>query len=106
VEEEQTEFNVILTAAGANKVNVIKAVRAITALGLKEAKDAVEGCAHHHQGRRQQGRGRQHEEAARRGRGHCPDQVILGRPGSFITAVRGWWRTHATGLFPLPAAGR
>jgi large subunit ribosomal protein L7/L12 len=42
--EEQTEFDVILTAAGANKVAAIKAVRAITGLGLKEAKDAVEGA--------------------------------------------------------------
>ena len=42
--EEQTEFNVILTAAGANKVSVIKAVRAATALGLKEAKDLVEAA--------------------------------------------------------------
>jgi len=41
--EEQTEFNVIMTSFGANKVNVIKAVRAITGLGLKEAKDMVEG---------------------------------------------------------------
>ena len=41
--EEQTEFNVILTSFGANKVGVIKAVRALTGLGLKEAKDAVEG---------------------------------------------------------------
>jgi large subunit ribosomal protein L7/L12 len=41
--EEQTEFNVILTSFGANKVSVIKAVRALTGLGLKEAKDAVEG---------------------------------------------------------------
>ena len=41
--EEQTEFNVVLTAFGENKVNVIKAVRAVTGLGLKEAKDAVEG---------------------------------------------------------------
>jgi large subunit ribosomal protein L7/L12 len=41
--EEQTEFNVILTSFGANKVAVIKAVRALTGLGLKEAKDAVEG---------------------------------------------------------------
>jgi large subunit ribosomal protein L7/L12 len=40
--EEQTEFNVVLTAAGAKKINVIKAVRAITGLGLKEAKAAVE----------------------------------------------------------------
>ncbi len=42
--EEQTEFDVILTAAGANKVAAIKAVRGITGLGLKEAKDAVEGA--------------------------------------------------------------
>ncbi len=40
--EEQTEFNVVLTDAGAKKINVIKAVRAITGLGLKEAKAAVE----------------------------------------------------------------
>ena len=42
--EEQTEFNVILTAAGANKIQVIKAVRELTSLGLKEAKDLVEGA--------------------------------------------------------------
>jgi len=41
---EQTEFNVILTAAGDSKVNVIKAVRVITGLGLKEAKDLVDGA--------------------------------------------------------------
>jgi len=44
VVEEQTEFDVILTGFGENKVGVIKAVRAITGLGLKEAKDAVEGA--------------------------------------------------------------
>jgi large subunit ribosomal protein L7/L12 len=42
-EEEKTEFDVELTEAGANKLNVIKAIREITGLGLKEAKDAVEG---------------------------------------------------------------
>nr|WP_321268773.1 50S ribosomal protein L7/L12 [uncultured Tolumonas sp.] len=42
--EEQTEFNVMLTAIGANKVAVIKAVRAATSLGLKEAKDLVEAA--------------------------------------------------------------
>lgn len=42
--EEQTEFTVILTAAGDKKINVIKEVRAITGLGLKEAKDLVEGA--------------------------------------------------------------
>lgn len=42
--EEQTEFNVVLTGAGANKIAVIKEVRAITGLGLKEAKDLVDGA--------------------------------------------------------------
>jgi len=42
--EEQTEFDVVLKAFGANKINVIKAVRALTNLGLKEAKDLVEGA--------------------------------------------------------------
>jgi large subunit ribosomal protein L7/L12 len=42
--EEQTEFNVVLTGAGANKVGVIKAVRELTGLGLKEAKDLVDGA--------------------------------------------------------------
>lgn len=43
-EEEKTEFDVILKAAGANKINVIKVVRALTGLGLKEAKDKVDGA--------------------------------------------------------------
>lgn len=43
-EEEQTEFDVIITGPGDNKVSVIKAVRAITSLGLKEAKDLVDGA--------------------------------------------------------------
>jgi large subunit ribosomal protein L7/L12 len=42
--EEKTEFTVVLTAAGDNKVNVIKAVRELTSLGLKEAKDLVDGA--------------------------------------------------------------
>lgn len=42
--EEKTEFTVVLTEAGANKINVIKEVRTITGLGLKEAKDLVEGA--------------------------------------------------------------
>ena len=44
VEEEQTEFDVILTSAGAAKINVIKVVRELTGLGLKEAKDLVDGA--------------------------------------------------------------
>ncbi|MCQ2734496.1 MAG: 50S ribosomal protein L7/L12 [Alphaproteobacteria bacterium] len=43
-DEEKTEFDVVLAEAGANKINVIKEVRAITGLGLKEAKDLVEGA--------------------------------------------------------------
>src|SRR3712207_4601907 len=43
-EEEQTEFDVILTEVGANKIQVIKAVRELTSLGLKEAKDVVDGA--------------------------------------------------------------
>jgi large subunit ribosomal protein L7/L12 len=43
-EEEKTEFNVVLKEAGANKINVIKAVREVTTLGLKEAKDLVESA--------------------------------------------------------------
>src|SRR6476469_10516860 len=43
-EEEKTEFDVVLKDAGANKINVIKEVRAITGLGLKEAKDLVDGA--------------------------------------------------------------
>jgi large subunit ribosomal protein L7/L12 len=42
--EEKTEFSVILTGVGANKINVIKAVREVTSLGLKEAKDLVDGA--------------------------------------------------------------
>lgn len=42
--EEKTEFSVILVSAGANKINVIKAVREVTSLGLKEAKDLVDGA--------------------------------------------------------------
>lgn len=43
-EEEKTEFDVVLVEAGANKINVIKEIRAITQLGLKEAKDLVDGA--------------------------------------------------------------
>ena len=61
--EEQTEFTVMLTAAGESKVNVIKVVRAITGLGLKEAKDLVDGGAESGQGRRCQSGCRSYSEA-------------------------------------------
>ena len=63
--EAQTEFTVVLKEAGANKIGVIKEVRAITGLGLKEAKDLVEGAPKNGQGRRQQGRIRRPQEEAR-----------------------------------------
>ncbi len=50
--EEKTEFDVVLKAAGEKKINVIKAVREVTSLGLKEAKDLVESRSCHRQGRR------------------------------------------------------
>ena len=68
--EEQTEFTVILAKAGDKKINVIKEVRTITGLGLKEAKDLVERCAEAGQGRHWQGRGREDQEDAR-GRRRC-----------------------------------
>ena len=66
--EEQTEFTVVLATLGAQKINVIKEVRAITSLGLKEAKDLVEGAPKAREGRRFQGRGGEDQEAARRRR--------------------------------------
>ena len=66
--EEQTEFTVVLAAAGEKKIEVIKEVRAITGLGLKEAKDLVEGAPEARQGRRLQGRSREDQGPAREGR--------------------------------------
>ena len=63
--EEKTEFDVILASFGENKINVIKEVRAITGLGLGEAKALVEGCSQGRQGRREQGRSRRHQGEAR-----------------------------------------
>ena len=66
--EEKTEFTVVLAAAGEKKIEVIKEVRALTGLGLKEAKDLVEGAPKTGQGRRQQGRGGQDQGYPRKGR--------------------------------------
>ena len=72
----QTEFDVVLEAFGANKINVIKVVRAATGLGLKEAKDLVEAAPKDDQDGHLQGRRREAQEGARRGRRHGQDQVI------------------------------
>jgi hypothetical protein len=67
--EEKTEFDVVLKEAGAKKIQVIKVVRELTGLGLKEAKDLVDGAPQTGEGRRLEGRGRAGEgQAGRTGR--------------------------------------
>ena len=83
--EEKTEFTVVLKEGGAKKIQVIKVVREITSLGLKEAKDAVDNVAQQRQGRRVQGGGRgDQEEAGRAGRGRRAEvgrSPVLSRTG-------------------------
>ena len=67
-EEEKTEFDAILKDAGSEKIKVIKVVRELTGLGLKEAKDLVDGAPKGCQGSRFQGRCRGYEEEAGRSR--------------------------------------
>ena len=81
--EEKTAFDVVLTAAGDQKIQVIKVVRAITGLGLKEAKDLVDGAPNAGQGRRRAGRGRPDQGAARRSRRHGRTQVVVGGTSRF-----------------------
>ena len=66
--EEKTEFNVTLTEVGADKIKVIKVVREVTSLGLKEAKDLVESAPKPIKEGVQQGRGRGDQEEVRRSR--------------------------------------
>ena len=73
---EQTEFDVILTSGGEKKVNVIKVVRAVTGLGLKEAKAVVDGAPAPVKGRCVQRRSRRHQEADRGSRRRGRAQVI------------------------------
>ncbi len=74
--EEQTEFAVILADIGANKINVIKEVRAITSLGLKEAKDLVEAAPKAVKEGASKAEADEHQEEARRSRREGRDQVI------------------------------
>jgi large subunit ribosomal protein L7/L12 len=76
VAEEQTEFTVMLNAAGDKKVEVIKVVRAVTGLGLKEAKDLVDGAPKAVKERHFQGRGGSPPEATGRRRRQGRDQVV------------------------------
>ena len=94
--EEQTEFTVILTAFGEKKINVIKAVREVTSLGLKEAKDLVEGAPAPVKEGGLQARGGDDQEEAGGSRRHGRDQV-----------ERRWWERRPTiragGVAGLPA---
>ena len=78
--EEKTEFTAVLTDIGTNKINVIKVVREVTSLGLKEAKDLVESRRPSHQGRHPEGRGGGDPEEVRRRRREGRDQVGRPRP--------------------------
>ena len=73
--EEKTEFTVTLTEIGANKINVIKVVREVTSLGLKEAKDLVESAPKPIKEGDSEGRGRGNQEEVRRRRREGRDQV-------------------------------
>ena len=87
-EEEKTEFDVILSAAGDKKIQVIKVVRAVTGLGLKEAKDLVDGAPNAVKQGYHQGRGRRTQEAARRSR-RCSRGEIGAFDASFAS-VGAW----------------
>ena len=80
-EEEKDEFDVILAAAGDKKIQVIKEVRALTSLGLKEAKDLVDSAPEAGARARVQGGRREGEGTARRSRRHRRAQVIAVRTG-------------------------
>ena len=84
--EEKTEFTVTLTDIGGNKINVIKVVREVTSLGPEGSQGPRRVGAEADQGRRDQGRGRGHQEEVRRGRREGRDQV---------TAPRTPWRPLA-----------
>ena len=83
--EEQTEFNVILLEAGANKINVIKAVREVTVARPEGSQGPRRRRAQGDQGRRDEGRGRGHQEEVRRSRREGRDQVT--RSGLFASRV-------------------
>ena len=96
--EEKTEFTVVLKEVGANKINVIKAVREVTSLGLKEAKDLVDGAPKSHQGRRLEGRSRDHQEEVHRSRRSCRSQIT--------SAVRGGIAEHVSAGEARSVAGQ
>ena len=108
--EEQTEFSATLTEIGPNKIPVIKVVRELTGLGLKEAKDLVDAVAQGGQGRRHQGRGREDQGRPRRewrqGRDQVADRRLSGAavPGVRRSAVEPRARRLTAGAGPLTVA--
>ena len=104
--EEKTEFTVTLTEVGANKINVIKVVREVTSLGLKEAKDLVEGAPKADQGRRDQGRGRGDQEEVRGSRREGRGQVARRSRRCASSAGSRHWASGSGALEPrvCPAA--
>ena len=92
--EEKTAFDVVLTGAGDKKIQVIKVVRAVTGLGLKEAKDLVDGAPNPVKEGVAAGRGRPDQGAARRGRRHGRGQVSED------------CREGTGAVLPVPAASR
>ncbi len=82
--EEQTEFAVTLKEAGAKKIQVIKVVREVTGLGLKEAKDLVDGAPQTVKCGRLEGRGQHDQDQARGARGHGRGEVAARGPFSWL----------------------
>ena len=99
-EEEKDSFDVVLTGAGDKKIQVIKVVRAITGLGLKEAKDLVDSAPGRRQGGRREGRGRVDQGAARGGRRLRRAEVA--RAGTPVPGSR----AQAAGLTPARRSRR
>ena len=96
--EEQTEFDAVLTEVGPNKILVIKAVRELTGLGLKEAKDLVDAAPKARQGGRHQGRGRGGQGEARRGRRDRRRQVAEPHSRREAGPVRAGFVVRGTGM--------
>ena len=107
--EEQTEFSAILTEVGPNKIPVIKVVRELTGLGLKEAKDVVDAAPEARQGRRHQGRGREDQGRPRGAGRQGRDQVAAARsaPGGRcrLRAVAHAPRVRSRSCSPAPSPG-
>ena len=98
-DDEKSEFDVVLTAAGDKKIQVIKEVRALTSLGLKEAKDLVDSAPKPVLERVTEGRGREGKGQARGGRGDRRGQVGRGSRGrNCLTATR---RVRTLSVRPL-----